>query len=475
MPLGRLLLERNILDPDQLEAARQHQKVSGGSLVESIVGLDFVSQEEIDALLLAAPLAPETVEETGLDPQLLLQLLLRTVYVSSYETSAQVADSMKLDLAVVETLFENAKQKRLVEVLGLTDSRPRLYRYALTADGRKWASDSLQQCQYAGAAPVSLARYQEQVVRQSITRDRVRPNALTAALSHLVLPEGSIGRLGPAVNSGKAILLYGGVGNGKTSIAEAISCAFEQTIYLPYCIEIDGQIIKIFDPSVHEPVPADGCGAQEKLDARWVRCKRPAILTGGELTLEMLDLSFDPVSKYYEAPAHMKATGGVFIIDDFGRQKVRPVDLLNRWILPLERRVDYLTLHTGKKLKIEFDELVVFSTNFPPEDLMDDAGLRRIPYKLHVEQPTREQYESILLRIAEARQLSLPDDVLPYLLDSFYPQSRAVISSAHPKFIVDHVVERCHFEGTTPRIDADLVHDALLNLVVDEEPPAPGA
>jgi hypothetical protein len=171
----------------------------------------------------------------------------------------------------------------------------------------------------------------------------------------------------------------------------------------------------------------------------------------------------------------MKATGGVFIIDDFGRQKVRPADLLNRWILPLERRVDYLTLHTGKKLKVEFDELVVFSTNFPPEDLMDAAGLRRIPYKLHVEQPTREQYESILLRIAEARQLSLPDDVLPYLLDSFYPQSRAVISSAHPKFIVDHVVERCHFEGTTPRIDADLVHDALLNLVVDEEPPAPGA
>lgn len=474
MPLGQLLLERNLIEPEQLEEALRHKKIAGGTLAESLAALDLISPEELDSFLSEAPRQPESIEDTGLDPQFLLNFLLKTVYLFGLETSEQVAESVKLPAHVIELLFQNAKDKRLVEVLGLTESRSRSYRYALTGTGRQWAMEAFQASQYAGPLPVPLATYQSQVIKQSITRERITPEAMRRALSHLVLAEGTVERLGPALNSGKAILLYGAVGNGKTSIAEALGHAFSQTLYVPYCIEIDSQIIRIFDPAMHTPV--DDSEAYDPVDPRWVRCERPVVMTGGELTMEMLDLSFDPVSKTYEAPAHIKAAGGVFIIDDFGRQRVRPRDLVNRWILPLERRVDYLTLHTGKKLQIPFDELIIFSTNFPPTELMDDAGLRRIPYKFQMPAPSPEQYEAIFRQICAAHKLSLPGEVLSYLFDTFYPETGAPLSSAHPKFIVEHVFERCHFEGAPPALTLERVREALLNLVIgDVLPVGPAA
>ena len=424
------------------------------------------------ATAIRIPLAPETVHESGLDAQFLLRFVLKSAYVTNLETAAAIADYVKLPELVVHEVLESAKEKRLVEVLGLADAKRSVYRYALTGVGRAWAIEALSQCQYVGPAPVPIDAYREQVKSQTITSDQITPAAMALALGHLVLPSGTIERLGPAANSGKAILLYGAPGNGKTSIAMAIGAAFDQSIYLPYCIEADGQIIRLFDPSVHrvdqETVDAPRGRA---LDPRWLCCHRPVVVTGGELTIEMLDLCFDPISKFYEAPAHMKATGGVFIADDLGRQRVQALDLVNRWILPLERRIDFLTLHTGKKIELPFDQLVVFSTNTAPQGLIDAAGMRRIPYKFHVPVPTGDQYAEILRQICDDLGVELPDDVVSYLLDDFYPKTGVPISAAHPKFVIDHVIERCHFSEIPVQVTLELVHDAVENLVVDGEPP----
>jgi hypothetical protein len=463
MSLGQLLIDKTLIEPSELDAALQHQKRSGGSLVESLLMLGFVSAEELDAFLDTAPVAPDTIGETGLDGRFLLDFILKAAYVTGRETVVALGEFTKLPAHVVDAVLEDAKSKRMVEVLGLAGH---LHRYALTDEGRRWALNALDQCQYTGPAPVPLGLWQEQVVKQSITRDHLTPDRVREALSHLVLPDDMVSRLGPAGNSGRAVLFYGGVGNGKTSIAEALGHAFAQEISIPYCVELDGQIIKVFDSALHQPV-----GSQPDDDARWERCKRPVVITGGELTLEMLDLSFDEISKTYEAPAHLKATGGVFIIDDFGRQRARPQDLLNRWIFPLEHRVDFLTLHTGKKVRMLFDQLVIFSTNFAPQDLMDEAGLRRIPYKFDIGAPDPEIYTLIMKQLCEARRLELPDRVLDYLLNHFYPHTKAPLSAAHPAFIVEHVIERCRFDGREPEMDLEIVREAAQHLVVDGEAP----
>jgi len=419
------------------------------------------------------PIAPENVEECGLDDQFLLRFVLKCAYVTNFETAPDLAEFIKLPGSLVHDILEQAKEKRLVEVLGLSDIRSNSYRYSLTSEGREWAIEALGQSQYTGPAPVTLDAFREQVKAQSIAIDQVTPESMARALSHLVLPEGTIERLGPAANSARALLLYGDPGNGKTSVALALGSAFDQAIYLPHCIEVDGQIIRFYDPSVHEEWggPAPDLEIGTELDQRWVRCRRPVVVTGGELNIEMLDLAFDPISKYYEAPAHIKASGGLFIADDLGRQRVQAVDLINRWILPLERRIDYLTLHTGKKIEMPFDQLVVFSTNSPPQALIDAAGMRRIPYKFHVPLPTREDYVEILRRACATHGLEMTEAVISYLLDEFYPKTGVVISAVHPRFIVDHVIERCRFEGVEPTLSLDQVHDAVENLVVDGEPP----
>jgi hypothetical protein len=478
MSLGDLLMGRNLLTDEQLDEAVERFKMAGGTLADSVVALGFLGREELDEILREPPLAPDTVESTGLDRQFLLNYMMRLLSVFGVETIPDASEQAKLPTGVVQELFEEAKDKRFIEIIGPSPRQPHVLRYLLTDAGRDWAAQAMRQCQYTGPAPVTLADYQVQVSKQSIGYERASAPDLTRSFSSLVLPKYVLDRLGPAVNSGKEILLYGGSGNGKTSIAEAVGRTFRQRIYLPRAIEVDGQIIKFFDPAVHEEVePAAGVGSSQggslfrdarEVDPRWVLCRRPVVLTAGELTLEMLDLNFDTVSKFYEAPAHIKATGGVFIIDDFGRQQVRPADILNRWILPLERRVDYLTLHTGMKLKMPFDELVVFSTNYPPEKMMDEAALRRIRYKLRIDPPNFQDYEKIFQRVCDAHSLTLFPDVLAFLIEKFYPETGLPSAAFHPKFIVEHVVARCNFEGVPPRLTVDRVKEALQNLLVSD-------
>lgn len=478
MAIGELLLARNVITEEQLKKVLHQQKIAGGRLGDNLVALGYITRQDLEIILQEPPPVPKTIEQTGLDDNFLLNCVLRTMYISALQTIPELSDQIKLTRGVIEELLTFAKKEALVEIRGPSEKNYNIMRYALTSAGKERASEALRRCEYIGPVPVPLETYQIQVQKQTITNEVVSIDKLTKALSHLVISEDIIRRLGPASNSGRAVLIYGAAGNGKTSIAEALASAFEQPVYIPYCIEADGQIIKIFDPSTHVPFPSNnnvnGSNGDShpmflphmEYDPRWVRCKRPYIITGGELTLDMLDLDFDPHSKYYEAPLQMKAIGGIFVIDDFGRQRVRPHELLNRWIFPLERKLDYLTLHTGKKFALLFDQLVIFATNFPPEELMDPAQLRRVHYKLKINPPTVDEYKEIFRRICDSYGLEFSEETMAYLLNTFYIKHKVPFAGFHPKFIAEHVIAACNYLGTTPNITRELLADSIENMVI---------
>jgi len=417
---------------------------------------------------------PESVEDTGIDRSLLLELLMKAMYVTGRSRFSALADHMKVSRAVLHTLFEDAREMLLVETLGTQgEDATAEMRYTLTSKGRNWATEALAKSQYVGPVPVPFTDFCRQVETQNILKERVHRDMLTRSFSDLVLPDELVHRLGPAVNSGKSILLYGPPGNGKTCIAEAIGRSFRNAIYLPYCIEVDGQIINFYDETVHHKVESSTnertgagllTGKTARPDPRWILCRRPVVTTGGELTLSMLDLSFNNISKFYEAPLQFKATGGVFVVDDFGRQQNSPQAILNRWIVPLERGVDFLTLHTGKTFPVPFNELVVFSTNIRPRELSDEATLRRLYYKIEVPIPTEEDYCQIFRNVCTSKELPLPDDILPYLFDELYSRGDVPRGGYQPKYIVDQVIAQCEYENIPPHLDKNLVRMAWLNL-----------
>jgi hypothetical protein len=480
MALGEVLLAKNFLDKVQLEVALERQKLAGGLLGDNLVALGFITREKLEAFFQEPPPTPTSIRDTGLDPHLLANSVLKTIHVSGPQTVHEVSQQVKLPRGIVEELLLAAKKDGFVDVRGVADLNFGILKYSLTNLGRERVVEALNQSRYVGPVPVPLADYQGQLLKQTITNERIHDEDLSQILSHLILPKEILRRLGPAINSGQAILLYGPSGNGKTSIAEAIGYTFRRAIYIPHCIEVDGQIIKIFDPAVHKEIPSRPHSGDDsgdpiylkplEFDPRWVRCRRPVIISGGELTLDMLDLKFNSYSNFYEAPLQVKATGGVFVVDDFGRQLVRPRDLLNRWIIPLEKKVDYLTLHTGKKFDLPFDELVIFSTNIAPEELMDAAFLRRIHYKIRIDPPTSDDYKAMFERLCNLYKLKLPNDVLSYLLNDFYPKNRTSLAAFHPKFIIQHTIATCNYQGITPRLTQDLVRDALQNLAISEGP-----
>jgi hypothetical protein len=418
----------------------------------------------------APPPAPTSIEEAGVGHKLLFDLILKLMHVEGLTTVSTLADRARLPMALVTGLVEEARDFALLESLGARGANLSAeLRYGLTSKGHDWAIEALDRCLYVGPAPVSLEAFQDQIEKQRITREPVGPERVMHSFAHLVLAEDLLARLGPAVNSGKSILLYGQAGNGKTAIAEALRDAFSDVVALPYCLAVDGQVINYFDTHVHHVVP-DNCYDElsqsfgQKWDRRWIACRRPMTVVGGELTLDMLDLVFDASAKFYEAPAHLKATGGVFVIDDFGRQRASPESILNRWVVPLERGVDYLSLRTGKKFPVPFDGLVIFSTNLTPTDLADQGLLRRLHYKIEVTEPSKEEYARIWARLCNERGIELPNDLVSFLEEAFYKDSDIRRAGYHPHYLVDQVAAMCAYARRPLELDKGLLGLAWRNL-----------
>ncbi|MEM9371012.1 MAG: ATPase [Pseudomonadota bacterium] len=422
------------------------------------------------------PLPPETLVATGLDEGYLVDLLVKTIYRQSLELVSEMARALCLPAALIEKLVMVAKDTRLLEALGqLGASFSAEMRYALTDKGKVWAAEALAQSEWVGPCPVRLEDFQKQSERQSVRKRVLTRSMLEAVFADLTLAPHLMGELGPAVNSGASMLLYGPPGNGKSSIATAICAAFSDAVYLPHAILVDKQVIAFFDPTVHiradeERVLDEGLRrGRHSYDTRFVVCERPRVETGGELTLDMLDLAYNPVSRIYEAPMQMKAAGGILVIDDFGRQRQSPQDLVNRLIIPLEKGVDYLTLITGRKFEVPYDTLTIFSTNIPPKQLVDDAALRRLRYKILVDKPDRDTYLAILARASSKFGMTLTETALEHVLFELYAKTPgAEFHAFHPRFLIDQTRAICTYECAKPELKPEFLDRAWRNLFTDE-------
>lgn len=474
MNIGDILVAKGLVAEEDVTRALDHQKANGGRLGDCMVALGILSKEQVAEVISEAPAAPVTIEDTGIDHGFLLQLVLKGIQLERLETPSALAEALKLSGTMINKLLGDAKERKLVEPMGAAPGQAGMVgeiRYALSQTGRTLVAEAMENSQYFGPAPVPLAAYQQRIERQRITNERITPEMLKLAFASLVVPDRFLARLGPAVNSGHPILIYGPAGNGKTTVAEIVGKIFQNVIYIPYCVEVGGEIIRIYDPTVHRSVigsagsdnsPAVRLGP---IDRRWVPCYRPLVVTGGELTIEMLDLKFNPLSKFYEAPLHVKAINGVFLIDDFGRQRAKPEDILNRWIVPLNSKFDYLTLHSGKSVKLPFDEIVIFSTNLHPNDLMDPAFQRRINYKLETVEPEEALFRRVFDGMAKKQGLELTDAIYKQVVDSIRANG-APLAYFQPKFIVEQVLATCKFEGAKPQFNKDNIDDALSNLFI---------
>jgi predicted ATPase with chaperone activity len=418
------------------------------------------------------------LDDTGLSLLWLQDLALKILYYQGYLSGFKIAEEIALPFAgIVDLILESLKREKLIEVkssqMGLGEGS---YQYAITGAGIQRAREALERSQYAGPAPVPIAKYNESIRRQSRGRVAITSRSMRQILSQLVLSESIFQRLGPALNSGTSIFLYGPPGDGKTSVAKAFgNLVLSQTMYIPYALYLDGQIVKLYDSGNHQlasetEAQANGTGglrAGSRRDSRWVKIRRPFVITGGELTLEGLDLVFDDVHKFYEAPFQVKANGGILLIDDFGRQQFRPRDLLNRWIVPLENRVDYLTLHTGRKVDIPFDVLVVFSTNLPPRDLVDEAFLRRLRHKIEISDPSYEEYREIFMRISQHKGVQYSDQGLAYLLQEWYIKRNRKLRASHPRDLCDQILDIARYLSTEPVMSKEMIDRASNAYFVD--------
>ncbi len=473
MNLGDILVAKGLVSAEDIKRALENQRQNGGRFGESIVALGLLTHEQINKVLEDAPQAPLTTAATGIDSTVLLELAMKGMFTENLESASQIAEALKLSSTIVNQLLNEAKERKFIEALALASGSGAMaeLRLSLTRAGREFAADAMKRGQYFGPAPVSLKDYQQRILHQRITNEIVTRQRLVDGFAGLVMTDRFLSRLGPAINSGTAILIYGPAGNGKTTVAEIVGKIFQNVIYVPYCVDLDGEIMKVYDPAVHRKVP--DAGEQQgvanvrrsRMDMRWVACYRPMVITGGELTIEMLDLKYNTVAKFYEAPLHVKALNGTFLIDDFGRQRAKPEDILNRWIVPLNSRVDYLTLHTGKSVTIPFDEIVIFSTNMHPDDLMDPAFQRRIGYKLETVAPPVDLFRNTFDGMAKKAGLELTDDIFQQVLDRVR-QSEAPLAYFQPKFIIEQVLASCKFEGVKPQFTKDYVEDALCNLFI---------
>jgi len=429
-----------------------------------------------------APPSPANLKEAGLPLSFLNDMVLRTLLVRGSMLGLDLAKTLCLPFKVVEESLRFLKEEKLIEVTGGDLIGQVSYRFTLTDRGRDRARELYNYCKYVGPAPVPLDDYVEQVYRQAVTGIHCTPESLKESFSHLVLNEDLFLALGPAIVSGKSMFIYGPPGNGKTSIARAIGDFMTRAggaIYVPYAFLVDHNIVTVFDPTLHQPAtefddePLDETEATVRRllnaqtpDARWVRVRRPVVITGGELTLEMLDLRYNTESNFYQAPLHIKANGGVFLIDDFGRQLVSPKELLNRWILPLEERHDYLTVASGQKFEVPFEELIIFSTNLDPAELVDDAFLRRIRHKVHIDAPSREVYEQIFNMVCRRLGFAPCADAIDYLYDHYYNCGRSPRAS-DCRDLLEIVQAICRFRKMPLKLTPALIAEAARSFICE--------
>ena len=417
------------------------------------------------------PPAPATLADTGLTADKVEALVIKTLY-SGEMSGLQLAESLRLPYPILEPIIERARSERQIEVRGADGAGTAGYKYVLTDLGRDRAREAMEVNQYTGPAPVPLEAYVAAMKSLALARGFIDRQRLRDGFAHLVISEHIFEQLGPAVNSNKAIFLYGSPGNGKTVIGEGLGRAIGGDMYMPYALDVDGYIVTMYDPITHESLETERAPgsiiAESQRDRRWVRIRRPVVMVGGELTLDMLDLTFNTVSKFYEAPLQLKANGGVFLVDDFGRQRMRPEDLLNRWIVPLESRFDYLTLHTGRKFQIPFDVLTVFATNLDPLSLADEAFLRRIPYKIEIEDPTLQQYARIFEMICDTRDVKFHPVMVAYLHRRHYRPISRPLRACQPRDLIEQVTALCHYRGEEPHITRELLDAACAAYFVDD-------
>ena len=415
----------------------------------------ILNRVEIESM---GPPSPEELADTGVAPGFLCDLALKHVAMLPEPTTAAVAEGLRLPKTLTEDILQKLYREKLIEVRLQTTVGST--RYAMLDHGWDRLSRLLSVCGYTGAAPVSLNDYAHMMRLQSIPTDPVSIENVRAAFHDLILPDSLLQTLGCVINSRRSLFLTGLPGTGKTAVAERINGALTGAIWIPHAVEIDGQIIRVFDSHCHR-LAADDVTPTD-YDRRWAFIERPLVVVGGELTLENADLTWSEAAKFYEAPFQMKSNGGTLVIDDFGRQRVAPQDLLNRWIVPLERRVDYLALHTGKKIEVPFEQLVVFSTNLEEKDLADQAFLRRMGYRARVEPPTPAAYSEIFKRVSYTRGIACDQSIITHVLNKYRIEHK-MMKGCEPRDLLDRITDICLFEGQKLELTPQVIDTAWRN------------
>ena len=464
--LDTSLQNQTLLSDSRLQAALEHQRLNGGRLMNSILSLGYLETHQIQSFFKTIPEEPANLTETGLKQSFIDELILKHGLNLREFSIPEMADAVKLPVTVVSDSIERMRNANLMVVYS-TDGLLRMsYIFRLSDAGEQRAKDFLNISLYTGPAPVSFNDYKKMCEIQTIKHIYVDEQTVSKACSDIVITRDLLQQLGPAVCSGKAIFLYGPPGNGKTTIAEIIGNLFNDAIYIPYAIKVGDEIITIFDPGTHT-VTDEGDDTEKQYDKRWIKVKRPMVMTGGEMTLKGLDLDFNPVSKFYEAPLQVKANNGVFIVDDFGRQQIDAQTLLNRWIVPLEKRKDFLTLHTGMKIEVPFDQLVVFSTNLNPKQLIDEAFLRRIRYKIKIDYPEIKEFRQIFKRVCESNDVPFDEDLFAYLINELYKKNNVTPAACHCRDLIDWVIDNAYFHNKKPVLSKEALSTSWRNYFIE--------
>jgi hypothetical protein len=420
-----------------------------------------------------APLEPNSLEDIGLPTVFVREIFIKTVFRKNLESVSDMAKELCVTVPIIMELIDMCRTQKLIETLGTADSgMASQMRYKMTETGKSQALLALQQSEYFGPVPVPMSDFAAQVERQTIRNVGITKEKLEGAMGHLIIPDNLLNQIGPAVNSGKSVLMYGPPGNGKSSIANGIRDAMGDKIFIPRVLEYAGQVISVYDPVVHSSAEnaADDASSLRRVggsfDRRYVQCDRPTVITGGELTLDMLELKYNPNSKTYQAPLQLKAAGGVFIVDDLGRQQESPQALINRWIVPMEGGEDILSLQSGEKFTVPFDTLVIFSTNFHPNKIFDGAALRRIFFKILIEAPSREDMLKIFMLVAKTKRFTLDKEALVYLFGAKYDEVEHKYAAYQAPFLIDQMGTICEYQGLPRAMTPDLIDQAWANMFV---------